>query len=76
MLPRTFTRDKVQYHGFARVSAHQPILMSEILCLVWFDGEPDLYVCDDVDGAENVMKMYRDEWGDRDGMRAMLFRPV
>lgn len=35
----------------------------DIVVMVWFDGEPDLYIVDDDEGLQELIKSYTDEWG-------------
>lgn len=37
-----------------------------LVVIVWFDGEPELWVVEGADGLSQLVKFYRAEWGDRE----------
>lgn len=62
----THTIDGVTYHGFQRVSNPTNAPIDTILIIAWFDGEPDLWAAENLDGVESLRRYYRADWGDRD----------
>jgi len=52
-----------EYPGVAHFT-RGPLPEGQVLVIAWFDGEPDLYICDVLIGVANVKKMYDDEWGE------------
>lgn len=51
-------------YDYLRTNKNTPFKPEQVLAVVWFDGSPDLYVCDGQEGIEELKRMYRDDWGE------------
>jgi hypothetical protein len=57
------TIDGVEYQGFQRMTPAAE--MHSLTVIIWFDGEPEIWNCEDIMGVDALRAYYRKEWGDR-----------
>jgi hypothetical protein len=63
---RQFRRDSVVHWGFQPLTSSNQIQNDDLVVIVWFDGEPEMYVADNRGAVHDIKRMYTEEWGDRD----------
>lgn len=59
-----FTLDGIVYDGFAIANAERLASLSghQHAVIVWFEGEPECWVVDDLFGYENLQTYYKTQW--------------
>lgn len=58
-----YTIDGVRHDGFARlVKPDQLVNPKHRLVIVWFEGEPELWVVDSTESFDALRAMWRREW--------------
>ncbi len=48
--------------SYRKYDQHQ-LTRTQLLVIVWFDGKPELWVCDGQEGFDACKKMYEDKHG-------------
>jgi hypothetical protein len=54
-------RNDKEYVG---VHEYIPVALKEnqMVAAIWFDGEPDFYICDGEEGLASLVQLYKDDW--------------
>lgn len=61
-MPLSFRSNGTLYVGFKHLTCRADLANGCKLAIVWFDGEPDLWVVEDEAGLANLKKFYTGEW--------------
>ena len=64
-MPRTYQIDGERtYHGIGRLFTPTAVQPTDTMIIAWFDGEPDLWLCDDPHAEAEILRFYADDFGD------------
>ena len=62
----SYTINGVTHQGFRRSTVRPQPTVGEIVVVVWFEGEPELYIADNLEAVETIKGIWRKDWPQHD----------
>lgn len=62
-MPLKHAIDGVTWEGFQHIGYSHNFKAGDCIAIVWFEGDPDLWIVDGIVGAANLRKYYESDWG-------------